>query len=334
MKKNKPTRLLISGGAGFIGTNIALEALSRGYIVTVVDNFSRPGVEDNAHMLEVMGVDVIRADVTNLDTIPTILRPDCIIHLAAQVGIGQSLERPQFDFQQNVIGTVSMLHLAKECDSAFIFASTNKVYGENVNDIEIHDLGSRYSWDITGINEDFRTDCSHHTPYGVSKLCAENYVREYFSSFDVPTVVNRMSCIYGLYQKGVQDQGWVDFFVRKLLLGDGKLSVFGDGKQVRDVLWGEDVAKLYLDEYENMNKCAGQVFNIGGGPENSTSIIDAIREIEKQTDQQFELSFGDWRPADQKVYISDISKIKSVLGWQPTVSPTEGIARMIKEYKK
>lgn len=330
-RQRKP--LIISGGAGFIGTNICIAALKRGYEVVVLDNLSRNGSEDNAARLRSLGILVLREDVCS-PTFQGLSGISGIIHLAANTGIGVSLNRPYFDFHQNVVGTVNLLEAARLAKVPLVYASTNKVYSDAVNEIPTRVEGNRYVWDdgIT-VNETFRTDGKHHTPYGVSKLSGDMYCQEYFQSFGVKTVVNRMSCIYGLYQNGAEEQGWVDHFIRTNIAGEGIVSIYGDGKQVRDVLWGGDVAELYLDELENINGIAGEVFNVGGGKDNTLSLLECMDTIQKETDQAFVPEFKDWRDADQKVYISNISKVKNKLGWSPKVSPQEGISLMIKEYK-
>ncbi len=334
MESNKQSkRILITGGAGFIGTNIALEAIKRGHSVMIVDNLFRRGTEYNLEILETMGVPIYRTDVTSPYAVFPADGIDSIIHLAANTGIRLSLDFPEVDFNMNAVGTINMLEVARLNKASFIYASTNKVYGDNVNKIPLNEEDTRYTWNIDGIKETFSTDSDHHTPYGVSKLIGDIYCREYFTSFGVKTVVNRMSCIYGLYQNGAEDQGWIDFFIRSNMFNAGAVNIYGDGKQVRDVLYGGDVARLYVDQVENIDICAGEVFNVGGGSENTLSLNECMRIIEKETDMAFQPRIDDWRPADQKVYISDIKKLDDILGWKPTVSPEEGIAQMVQAYK-
>ena len=280
-----------------------------------------------------MGIPVVRCDVTDPSSLPVLPLVDCIIHLASQVGVQTSIDSPEFDFKQNAVGTFNMLKMALMYQVPFIYASTNKVYGNNVNDVPILEGETKYAWGIEGISEKFSTDSPHHTPYGVSKLVGDIYTQEFFQTYKLPTVVNRMSCIYGLYQNGAEEQGWVDHFIKSNVLGTGEVNIYGNGKQVRDVLWGGDVAKLYLDEFENIDKCAGEVFNVGGGKNNTLSLLECMKAIEKQTEKSFTPTYSGWRDADQKIYISDISKVEKVLGWKPQVSPEEGMARMIKAYE-
>lgn len=327
--------IAILGGSGFVGTNVAIECLKRGYDPLVIDTLIREGSEENSFKLEALGIKVLRNDIRNVHdlSLDAIKEADAIIHLAGNVGIRVSIDNPYYDFTQNTMSTLNVLELARLFRIPVIFASTNKVYSDAVNEVPLIEGKTRYGYkDIKGIDESFRTDGAHHTPYGMSKLAADLYCQEYFTTFGVQTVVNRMSCIYGLHQNGAEDQGWVDHFVRQNMFDAGNVNIYGDGKQVRDVLFGEDVAKLYLDELENIDKCAGQAFNIGGGPQNTLSLLECMRLIEEQTDKHFDVTYHDWRPADQKCYISNIDKITGLIGWRPTVTPEEGIARMIKEY--
>lgn len=325
--------ILITGGAGFIGTNVALEAFGRGYEVIVLDSLRRHGTEDNVDALETLGIKVIRCDVTDRSSLPVFDRLDCIIHLASQVGVQVSINNPTFDFNQNAIGTINMLEMARVYKAVFLYASTNKVYGSTVNEIPIREGKDRYEWNIDGITELMSVGSAHHTPYGVSKLVGDLYTQEYYQTYGLKTVVNRMSCIYGEYQNGAEEQGWIDHAIRSNLFAQGEFNIYGDGKQVRDVLWGGDVAKLYVDEFENIDKCAGEVFNIGGGKENTLSLKECLGIIEEETGISFTPKILPWRDADQKIYISDISKVKKLLGWSPTVGPLAGIRKMVNAYK-
>lgn len=335
MNKHRKDQILITGGAGFIGTNVAIEAVNRGYDVTVLDNLSRKGSDNNIPVLKSMGVDFVWGDITRISTL-FLDRPyrfNCIIHLAANTGIGKSLECPYYDFEQNALGTLNALELANRHDSVLIYASTNKVYSSDINVIPVKETDTRYSWNIQDVNELYPTDGDHHTPYGASKLTGDMYCREYYQSYGTKTVVNRMSCIYGLYQNGAEEQGWVDHFIRANMFGNGVVNIYGDGKQVRDVLFGSDLARLYIDELENIDKCAGEVFNIGGGLDNTLSLLECMEIIKKETDIGFQPKYCDWRLADQKVYISDISKIDKTIGWKPTVKPVDGIRKIIERYR-
>jgi len=356
--------LLVLGGAGFIGTNICLEAKKRGYDVFAFDSLVRPGSEENLKVLKENDIDFCRGDVRFMPDLHRMPIPDAIFSLSANPGIPWSIQWPVYDFEVNAKGDLNVLEYARVMGDQLgknipvIFASTNKVYSDIVNEIPLRELDTRYEWDFneyvkpdldgleeilwlgakrSAINEHFPVDGFskyHHSPYGASKLSADQYHQEYYQIYGVPTVVNRMSCIYGLHQNGVQDQGWIDFFVRKIVFGDGKLNFFGDGKQVRDMLWGGDVAKLYLDELENIDKVKGQVFNVGGGINNTLSLIEAVKTIEDYSGKKANIEYHDWRPADQKIYISDTTKVTKMLNWKPEVSPAEGIKRMVDYYRK
>ncbi len=312
-------RILITGGCGFIGTNITLEALKRGYKVICLDNFQRKGSEENIKILKKRGAEIIMGDIRDSLKVPS---TDAIIHLAGNPGVPWSIENPVNDFGNNVFGTLNVLEYAREQQIPFIFASTNKVYPNRSMP--------------TRVSEDFPVDASsiyHHSPYGASKLAADQYVQEYYHTYGVPTVVNRMSCIYGLYQNGVSEQGWIDHFIRTIGFGDGKIDIFGNGLQIRDMLWGGDIARLYLDQLENIDKVEGQVFNVGGGSKNVLNLLSAIDYIEEISGKRAKITYKDWRPADQIIYVSDITKITSVLDWKPTISPKKGI-KLIYEYRR
>lgn len=330
----KYKKILIVGGAGFIGTNIAEVALKRGHGVVIFDNFVRPGVEDNIAYLKKIGAKVVRGDVrfsNDLDRLPKV---DAIINLAANPGIPWSMKWPLYDFSVNAYGALNLLELArKRRNIPVLFASTNKIYSEEINEIPMVERKKRYVWKdkkFKGINEDFPMDSSGkypHSPYGCSKAAADLYHQEYFHIYGVPTVVNRMSCIYGLYQKGVEDQGWLWWFVeaKKRNL---PLNIYGNGKQVRDALFGTDLAELYLEELENIKKHQGQVYNVGGGPKNTVSLLEVIDYLNQKGGKKLKLKFFDWRPADHKIYISDITKVTSRSNWKPTTTVWQGIDRM------
>lgn len=333
----KEMRIVVYGGAGFIGTNVCIEAVKRGHTVYAFDSFIRKDTEENIPTLQEHGVTIIRGDVRSKEDIDR-LTPDVdgIINFAANPGIPWSIESPIYDFTVNALGALNILEYSRHHGKIpVILASTNKIYSEEINEIPMEEGLSRYSWkECKGIAETFPMDSQGrypHSPYGVSKAAADLYHQEYFHIYNVPTVINRMSCIYGYYQKGVADQGWIDHFIKTIAKGDRKLDIYGDGKQVRDMLFGEDVARLYIDELEQIDKFKGQVFNVGGGMENTLSLLEAITYIEMVTDKKATLTYHNVRPADQTIYISDITKITSFSDWKPTVSPFQGINRMIKK---
>lgn len=331
-------KLLIFGGSGFIGTNVALKALEKGHEVVIFDSLIRPGTEENYEILKDKTT-FIRGDVRNTEDFWRIPKVDAAINFAANPGIPWSIENPIFDFQTNALGALNILEYSRHNGKfPVIQASTNKVYSEEINERPLTEKSTRYGWsgeDVYGISEKFPLDAQGrygHSPYGCSKIAADMYFQEYNLLYGVPTVINRMSCIYGLHQKGVSDQGWVDHFVRKLVLGDGKVDIFGDGKQVRDMLWGEDVAELYLKEIEMIDQVRGQVFNVGGGLHYNISLIESLNLISKLTGKDFNATYHPWRHADQKIYISRTDKVEKLMKWQPTTDIETGIRRMIEEY--
>jgi CDP-paratose 2-epimerase len=326
-------KILIFGGSGFIGTNIVIEAKNKRHQVVVFDSFIRKGTENNIQA----GVEYIRGDIRSQQDFERIPKGiDGIINLAGNPGVPWSMSWPLYDFSVNALGALHVLEFARNNGNIpVIFASTNKVYHDGINEIRMYQTETRYKWnDYSGVTETFSIDSQGKhpkSPYGVSKTAADLYHQEYWHMYKLPTVVNRMSCVYGLYQQGVEDQGWISHFIKQIVKGDGKINIYGNGKQVRDMLWGDDVASLYIDQLENIEKYQGGVYNVGGGIDNTFSIIEAIDEIEKQTNKKAELSYFDERPADQRIYISDITKVCKVNDWNPTVQPKEGVRRMIYE---
>lgn len=343
-------KILITGGCGFIATNTAIEAIRRGYKVTAFDSFIRKGSEENVPILEKRGATIFRGDVRNPEDFERLEEKyDAIVHFAGNPGIPWSIAHPYYDFQVNALGTVNVLEYARTHGNIpVIYASTNKCYSDMVNDIPLKEKDTRYEWDqppggwmdgVTskGINEFFPTDGFQrypHSPYGCSKLTGDTYCQEYFHTYGTPVVINRMSCIYGFYQKGVEDQGWIDFFIRSIGFGDGKINIYGNGKQVRDMLFGSDVANLYLDELEAIDSVQGNVFNVGGGATNTLSLLEAIAHIEQVTGKKADITFKPWRHADQRIYISDTTKVTKKLGWKQSVTPKQGIEMMVDEYAK
>jgi len=341
-------RIGVTGGVGFIGTNVCLEARKRGHEVIAFDNFVRPLVEENVSVLQKAGVKIVRGDIRNkidFDKLPKDI--DGIVHLAGQCGIPYAQISPQYDFEVNVLGTINVLEYSRLHGKIPVaFASSNKAYTNVTNLFPVKETETRYKWDWSigmtssyikkaGINENCPLDAYGEfarSLYGTSKVSADLYCQEYYQAFGVPTVINRMSCIYGYWQLGVEDQGWISHFIKAIARRDGKINIFGTGKQVRDMLFGTDCARLYIDELENIDKVKGKPYNIGGGIENTMSLLEAIKEIENVTGKKAELTYLPKRHGDQDIWISDISKIKKDLGWQPTISPKHGIKMMIEEY--
>lgn len=325
---------LITGGAGFIGSNYAKRLINKGKNVTILDNLSRRGAEDNLEWLHSEtgreDFQFINADIRDFEAVETSAAgQDVIVHLAAQVAVTTSVLEPREDFSINAQGTFNVLEAARLSGSkpVFLYASTNKVYGE-LEDLEISEKDTRYSYKEKPFGVDENRCIDFHSPYGCSKGCGDQYVRDYARIYDIPTVVFRQSCIYGTRQFGIEDQGWVAWFVIAANTGS-PITIYGDGKQVRDLLFIDDLLNAYDLAVEKMDICKGQIFNIGGGPEFSISIYKEFWPILEETmRKKIPVNFKDWRPGDQKVYISDIRKIQMILGWEPEIGIREGIERL------
>jgi CDP-paratose 2-epimerase len=327
--------ILITGGAGFVGTNLAHKLLSAGQPVLLFDNLSRPGVEQNLQWLrdthgDLMQVEV--ADVRDAGALSKVVtRASQVFHFAAQVAVTTSLKGPAHDFEVNARGTLNLLEAvrAQNDPPPLVFTSTNKVYGA-LEDVRMIKSGNRYEPKEAavrerGISEDRLLD--FHSPYGCSKGAADQYVLDYARTFSIPTVVFRMSCIYGLHQFGTEDQGWVAHFLIRALEGN-PITLYGDGKQVRDVLFVEDLVDAFLLAQEQIDSLSGQAFNIGGGPANTLSLIELIEIIGHLHGKRPAVEFDDWRPGDQRYYVSDTRKFQSATVWKPEVGVQEGVTRL------
>ncbi len=327
--------VLITGGAGFIGTNLAHRYLEAGQPVIIYDNLSRPGVERNLAWLKEQHrklAQAVIADVRDKDSLRlAVERASKVFHFAAQVAVTSSLEDPCSDFEVNARGTLNLLEALRTSDNRapLIFTSTNKVYGDMV-DVPFRKTEMRYEPQDSEIRQNGFSEerCLHfHSPYGCSKGAADQYVLDYARMFDLPALVFRMSCIYGWHQFGNEDQGWVAHFLIRALQNQ-PITIYGDGGQVRDVLFIEDLVNAFLLAQKNMDSLRGRVFNIGGGPKNTTSLLELMDLIRKVRGESPETHFDDWRPADQLYYVSDIRNFARATGWQPTVSVSEGIEKL------
>ncbi|MBN9265728.1 MAG: GDP-mannose 4,6-dehydratase [Hyphomicrobium sp.] len=325
-------RVLITGGAGFVGCNAARYFGTRNWRVTVLDDLSRDGTEQNLHWLrDGTSFDFERVDIRERAAVERVFserRYDAVIHLAAQVAVTTSVTDPRTDFMINALGTFNLLDaVRRHCPEAvFIFASTNKVYGK-IEGARYQLSGSRYAYADRpyGIGEEQALDFL--SPYGCSKGAADQYTLDFARIYGIPATAFRQSCIYGTRQFGIEDQGWVAWFTIASRLGR-PITIFGDGKQVRDVLFVDDLVRAYEAAIVAPDKIAGQAFNIGGGPGQLLSLIDLVDILEKRLGRKIPLRFDDWRPGDQRVYISDIRKLERVLGWKPEVSVADGVAQL------
>jgi len=334
----KKTRKLITGGAGFIGVNLAESLLKKGERVVVLDNLSRPGSEKNLAWLKNRfnrKFDFIQADIRDYRSISeAITGVSTVYHLAAQVAVTSSVADPQTDFQINAAGTLNVLEaVRKNCPEAvFIFASTNKVYGE-LTHLTVSEKDNRYFLPRfpDGVNEEMNLD--FFSPYGCSKGAADQYVRDYSRIYDLKTVVFRQSCIYGPHQMGNSDQGWVAYLTL-CALQNKEITIYGDGKQVRDILFVDDLIAAFELARAQAEKISGGIYNIGGGKENVLSLLELIGWLKKELKKEIKHRFDDWRPGDQRVYVSDIQKAKKDLNWKPTVFKEEGLQRLLSWLKE
>lgn len=327
--------VLITGGAGFIGTNLADRLLSAGREVRVYDNLSRAGVEQNLQWLrethgERLQVDI--ADVRDADRLRAAVgQASQVFHLAAQVAVTSSLDDPADDFEVNLRGTLNLLEAIRHAPRppSLVFTSTNKVYGA-LDDVTLDATATRYQprdGDLreTGIGEDRPLD--FHSPYGCSKGGADQYVLDYARSYGLRTAVFRMSCIYGPHQFGTEDQGWVAHFMIRALRGE-PITLYGDGLQVRDILYVEDLVDALLRCQTRMPDVAGHAFNIGGGPANAVSLVELLEQIGQLTGRQPPVEHADWRTGDQRYYVSDSTAFGAATGWAPKVAAAEGVRRL------
>jgi len=333
--------VLVTGGAGFIGSHAA-EHFALGHNkVVVCDNLSRvetlgkcvgdPLYSWNYLKERYRNITLLKLDVTSVKDVKEAFEDvDTVVHAAGQVAVTKSMSDPRRDFEINAVGTFNILERARLNDCAVIFCSTNKVYGENVNAIPIKEEAKRYVFSDpayeNGIPEDLSIDHAGHSPYGSSKLAADIYVQEYGYTYGLKTGVFRMSCIAGERQFGVEDQGWLSWFTIATLTGQ-PITIYGDGKQVRDILYVKDLVRAFEQFLQSNTR--QDVFNIGGGPGNTLSLLELLEMLRNLTGRQPRLSFGDWRRADQRVYVSDIRKLRRKLSWKPTTTAQESVKRMV-----
>lgn len=326
---------VITGGAGFIGTNMADRLLRAGDEVVVLDDLSRAGVEGNLQWLQdVHGSDLRLhvADVQDQGAVrQAVAGAGRVFHFAAQVAVTTSIDDPLTDAAVNLNGTLTLLEeLRRLADPPpLLFTSTNKVYG-GLDDVRIEQRGDRYEpvdhgLRAHGIGEQRPLDfCS---PYGCSKGAADQYVLDYGKTYGLPTVVLRMSCIYGPHQCGNEDQGWVAHFLMQAMAGE-PITIYGDGRQVRDVLFVDDLLDAMLRATDGIDRLGGRAYNIGGGPERTLSLLELVQLIAELEGRAPQVRLGDWRVGDQRWYVSDVRRFADATGWQPRVSPADGVRRL------
>jgi CDP-paratose 2-epimerase len=324
--------VLITGGCGFIGCNLADRLAANGENVIVLDNLARGGVRANAQWLKARHgerVQITAGDVRDpILVIDAVRQARAVMHLAGQVAVTSSVVNPLDDFEINARGTINVLEAVRLHNSRapMIFASTNKVYGRLVRDHEIERTGRRYApCDLAlagGVNEAAALD--FYSPYGCSKGTADQYVRDYARVYGLRTAVMRMSCIYGPRQFGTEDQGWIAHFLLSTLRGE-KLTIYGDGCQVRDALFVSDAVDAWIAVLHNIEASRGRVFNLGGGLSNSVSLLELIDLIAGLTGHHVKYDFADWRPGDQPWYVTDINALCTTVSWRPKTSLPEGL---------
>lgn len=327
-------KVFITGGAGFIGINSAHYFLQKGDDVVIFDNFSRVGADDNVKWLSKAtkkNFSVVKGDVCfNQKMMEKGIRgADLVLHLAGQVAVTTSVLNPREDFESNAFGTFNILEVLRllKSKAVFIYSSSNKVYGELEN-LRITEGKTKYLLkDLPyGVSEEQGLD--FHSPYGCSKGAGDQYVHDYSRIYDLNTIVFRQSCIYGPRQFGIEDQGWLAWFIIALTYNK-KITIFGNGKQVRDILFVEDLVKAYDLAARKISKTKGRIYNIGGGPANAISIwLDLKPILEKLFDRKIEVSYKTWRPGDQSIYVSDIRRSRAEFGWKPTTSVDVGIKKL------
>jgi CDP-paratose 2-epimerase len=326
-------KALITGGAGFIGSNLAHRLVREGHTVVVYDNLSRQGADKNVAWLRSEHGDrwtLLQADIRDFEPLRQAAADvDIIYHLASQVAVTTSVQDPRHDFEVNALGTFNVLEAARLSGRApiVLYSSTNKVYGgmEDVVVVEGED-GYAYRDYPHGIPETFPLD--FHSPYGCSKGTGDQYVRDYARIYGLPTVVFRQSCIYGTRQFGVEDQGWVAWFLIAAVTGH-PISIYGDGKQVRDVLWVGDLLDLFQAAVDRIDVAAGQVYNVGGGPQNILAVWSELGPmLGALLGRKVDVTYDDWRPGDQRIFVADIRKAERELGWRPQVGKGEGVRRL------
>ena len=332
-------KVLISGGAGFIGSNVAARYIRDNHGVRILDNLSRSGASYNLSWLNETyprQFEFIKGDIRDEKVVRQAVEGvDIIFHLAAQVAVTSSVEDPLYDFSVNAAGTLNILEAARrsKLSPILIYSSTNKVYG-GLESLGVVEKPTRYAFSdsIEGVSEKICLD--FHSPYGCSKGTADQYVRDYSRIYGLPTIVFRQSCIYGPHQFGIVDQGWVVWFMISALQ-DKLTKIYGNGKQVRDILHVDDLIHAYQLAIDNIDVTKGQIYNIGGGQSNTVSIWTEFGPVlEQLLGKKIPVTYADWRPGDQKIYVSDIRKAKKDFAWEPKIDVNTGLAQVFSWVKE
>jgi len=323
-------KTIITGGAGFIGSNAASRYLKRGHHVVIVDNLCREGVKKNLEWLQTQGsLEFVRLDVREAEELAKLFREhrdaDQVLHLAAQVAVTTSVTAPREDFEVNALGTFNVLEAMRQAKmlAPLIYSSTNKVYGE-MTDLGVVEKNGRYGYGSLDFGVPEGRNLDFHSPYGCSKGAADQYVIDYHRIYGLRTIVLRQSCIYGYRQFGAEDQGWVAWFMIASQL-NRPITVYGDGKQVRDILFIDDLLDAYDAAFAAGDAAVGKAYNVGGGPENVLSLLELLAYIQTRQNRKLPYGISGWRPGDQKVFVSDIRRAKAELGWAPKTGCQAGL---------
>jgi len=339
-------KVIVTGGAGFVGSHAAEYYASRGNEVLAFDNLSRGKLLGRSikslyynweYLKRYKNIKLVKGDICDFNRLKRASQgANLIIHTAAQTAVTSSITNPKLDFENNVVGTFNVLEVARSLKPkpVIIFCSTNKVYGSNVNRVPVREGVKRYSFTgryRSGIDENFTVDLCEHTPYGSSKLSGDIYMQDYALLYGLRIGIFRMSCIYGPRQFGLEDQGWVAWFTIAAIC-KRPITIYGDGKQVRDILYVTDLVEAY-ERFQKSGINYG-VYNIGGGYKNTLSLLELLGILARETKKRPSCRFKKWRPSDQKVYISDLSRIKKELGWSPETDCHQGIFKLISWIKE
>jgi len=326
-------RILITGGCGFVGSNLSDHLIRDGEEVVIFDNLHRKGSEKNLEWLKdnhSRKFMFTKGDIRNYAALKKAMDGgyDAIYHTAGQVAVTTSVLNPRKDFEINALGTLNLLEAIRKSkiDPAIIFTSTNKVYG-CIEDAVVVEHNGKYLYRDYPKGMDESRPLDFHSPYGCSKGTADQYMRDYARIYGMRSVVFRMSCQYGIRQFGNEDQGWVAHFVIASHFGR-HINIYGDGKQVRDLLYIDDLVRAFRLATEHIDAIKGNVFNIGGGPDNVISLLELVAMLEEMSRRKINLRFDGWRPGDQRVYFSRIDKARTAFGWEPTISKSEGLRKL------
>ncbi len=333
--RDRKRKWIVTGGAGFIGCHAASRFHAQGDEVIAVDNLSRRGAEENLAWLREQGVErFVALDVRDARGLHDLLAEhadaDAVLHLAGQVAVTTSVVDPRADFEVNALGTFNVLEavrVAAKGGPAVLYSSTNKVYG-HLDHVEVVQRDGRYAYAGLPFGVDEREPLDFHSPYGCSKGAGDQYVRDYARIYGLKTVTFRQSCIFGTRQFGIEDQGWIAWFCLAATRGQA-FTIFGDGRQIRDTLWVDDLIDAYQLALGRIESIKGEVFNIGGGPANTLSLLELVEALGRHFGRDLDPAFDAWRPGDQRVFVADIRKAERLLGWRPRVATAEGVARLL-----